>query len=92
ESAKKKILDKIRKEQEKQRKELEELKKKGNKKIIDKKMNEWKGQGYSKALKSANIDSGLKAKLATLETARVEGFISNKSYLKGKQRITRHLK
>jgi len=92
ESAKRKILEKMKSEQKRQRKELEELKKKGNQKIINQKMNEWKNRGTSEALKSADIDSGLKSKLEALESARVGGFISRNSYLKGKRRITKRLR
>jgi len=85
--AKEKIIKEIKNEQEKQKIELKELRKSKDKKVIQKKLQEWKKGVYPKALEAAQIDQELKMKLMSLEKAYSEGYISKKSYKKGSSRI-----
>ncbi len=85
--AKNKIIRKIKDIQKKQVSELSELKEKKDKEYLENKIKKWRKEIYPKALKSVEISSELKRKLGALERAYSEGYISEKSYKKGKSRI-----
>lgn len=87
EKAKKEIIRRIKDQQKGQKKKLRKLRDKKDKKYIRKKLQEWKGDVYSKALEKAEINGKLKRKLSALEKAYSEGYISGESYKKGKSRI-----
>lgn len=90
--AKEKVLSAMKREQAKQKKEFRKLAKRKDKKLIKKKVNEWKSGVYARALRSAELSSDLKLKLGTLKKAYAEGYISEESYKKGSSRIRRKLK
>lgn len=92
EDAKKRIISEIRKEQEKQKSELEKLKRQNKEKEMKSKIKQWKNIGYKKAVKTAKIDPSLKRKLEALENAKLSGLISNESYNKGSRRLKNLMK
>lgn len=85
--AKNKILAELRKQHRKQIGELKKLKEKKIK-YQERKLHQWKKEGYSTALKSAQISRNLKNKLAALKTAYSEGIIREESYKKGVSELT----
>jgi len=85
--AKIKVLAELKKQQKHQQTELKKLQTKKNIKERKKKLIQWRNESYPKALKSAQISSGLKNKLAVLKNAYSEGFIQKDSYLKGVSKI-----
>lgn len=85
--AKEKILKELKEIQKHHRREFEQLNKKEDKKVLEKKLTEWKKGAYSKAVKKAKISNNLKQKLGTLKKAYEQGYISKESYEKGQSRI-----
>jgi hypothetical protein len=78
----------MKREQKKQNIELKKLRtSKKSRKVIEGKFPKWGREVYSKALKSAEISSGLKNKLGTLKHAYSQGYISKESFEKGESRI-----
>lgn len=84
---KKKILEGIRAEQIKQKKDFERIRKERGDKAVEKKIKDWKKSVYPRAVKQAELSHGLRIKLNVLESAYNGGYISKKSYTKGKERI-----
>lgn len=84
---KEKILDEIRNEQIKQKKEFEKIRREKGNGAVEKKIGYWKKNIYPRAIKRAEISQELKVKLGVLKRAYDEGYISKESYAKGKERI-----
>lgn len=87
--AKKKILNGIRDEQIKQKKEFERIRKKKGNKAVEKKIDNWKRSIYPNAVKRVELSHGLRIKLGVLTRAYDEKYISKKSYTKVKERINK---
>ena len=79
--AKEKILNEMKKQQERHMLELKSLKR--SKKEKEQKIRQWNKDSYSKALEAAQIDEKLKDKLAVLKKAYSEGMIKKESYSAG---------
>ncbi len=85
--AKRKILVELKRQQKNQQAELRRLKREKDLAAKKKKILQWRKESYPKAVKSAQISSNLKAKLAVLKDAYSEGFIQKESYLRGVSNI-----
>ncbi len=85
--AKDKIINELKKQQKEHFKEFKKLQKKKNIRERKKKLIQWRKESFPKALKSAQISSDLRSKLAVLKNAYSEGFIQKDSYLKGVSKI-----
>ena len=89
---KKKILDGIKKEHIKQKKEFERIRREKGKGDVEEKIADWKRSVYSNVIKRAEFGMGLKIKLGILERAYDEGYISKETYSKVKGRIKKLIK
>lgn len=86
-TAKDKVVKAIRVEQKKQLGEANNLKINKNRKLVNKKLYDWRKRIYSRAMKAAQESHKLNIGLGALEKAYSEGYITRESYDKGRSRI-----